>query len=63
MADVMKIDILRYRPETDQKPVWQSYDVPYTREMSVLEALAYIKDELDPTLSYRWSCRMAICGS
>ena len=63
MAETMKIDILRYRPESDNEPVWQSYDVPYTREMSLLEALAYIKDELDPTLSYRWSCRMAICGS
>jgi fumarate reductase iron-sulfur subunit len=31
--------------------------------MSVLQALQYIKDELDGTLSFRWSCRMAICGS
>ncbi|WP_026959529.1 MULTISPECIES: succinate dehydrogenase/fumarate reductase iron-sulfur subunit [Aliagarivorans] len=63
MSQVMKVEIQRYRPELDKEPFWQSYDVPYTKEMSVLEALAYIKDELDPTLSYRWSCRMAICGS
>jgi fumarate reductase iron-sulfur subunit len=31
--------------------------------MSVLQALLYIKDDLDGTLSFRWSCRMAICGS
>ncbi len=31
--------------------------------MSVLQALQYIKDELDGSLSFRWSCRQAICGS
>ena len=29
----------------------------------VLDALNYIKDHLDGTLSYRWSCHMAVCGS
>ena len=29
----------------------------------VLDALNYIKDEIDGTLSYRWSCRMGVCGS
>jgi fumarate reductase iron-sulfur subunit len=63
MADMMQIEVLRYRPEEDNEPWTQTYQVPYTYEMSVLEALAYIKDNLDQTLSYRWSCRMAICGS
>ena len=29
----------------------------------VLDAINYIKDEIDGTLSYRWSCRMGVCGS
>jgi len=29
----------------------------------VLDALLYIQQQLDPTLAFRWSCRMAICGS
>jgi fumarate reductase iron-sulfur subunit len=29
----------------------------------VLDALNYVKDHLDGTLSYRWSCRMGVCGS
>ena len=29
----------------------------------VLDALNYIKDQLDGSLAYRWSCRMGICGS
>ncbi|MCD8548515.1 MAG: succinate dehydrogenase/fumarate reductase iron-sulfur subunit [Aeromonadaceae bacterium] len=63
MADMIEIEILRYRPEEDNEPWLQSFQVPYRHEMSVLEALSYIKDELDSTVSFRWSCRMAICGS
>jgi hypothetical protein len=37
--------------------------VPYDEQTSLLDALGYIKDNLAPDLSYRWSCRMAICGS
>ena len=54
---------MRYRPHEDREPSFQSYRVPYSDDMSVLQALQYIKDELDGTLSFRWSCRMAICGS
>ncbi len=65
MADTktIEIEVLRYRPEEDKKPFWQSYLVPFTDDMSVLQGLQYIKDDLDATLSFRWSCRMAICGS
>ena len=59
----VEFQVLRYRPEQEDKPVWQSYAVPFSDDMSVLQGLQYIKDELDGTLSYRWSCRMAICGS
>jgi fumarate reductase iron-sulfur subunit len=59
----VEIDVLRYRPEQEDAPVWQRYAVPYSHDMSVLQALQHIKDELDGSLSFRWSCRMAICGS
>lgn len=59
----IEIQVLRYRPEQDAAPVTQSYQVPFTDDMSVLQGLQYIKDHLDGTLSFRWSCRMAICGS
>ena len=66
MADterIIEIQVLRYRPEQDTEPVLQSYEVPFTDDMSVLQGLQYIKDYLDGTVSFRWSCRMAICGS
>ena len=62
-AQRIEIQVLRYRPEEEDKPVWQSYYVPFTNDMSVLQGLQYIKDELDGSLTFRWSCRMAICGS
>ncbi len=59
----IEIQVLRYRPEQEDEPVWQSYYVPFTDDMSVLQGLQHIKDDIDGTLSFRWSCRMAICGS
>ncbi|AJQ96280.1 succinate dehydrogenase/fumarate reductase iron-sulfur subunit [Gynuella sunshinyii] len=63
MNKMMKIRVTRYRPEQDNEPWFQTFEVPATQDTSVLEALGYIKDNLEPSLSYRWSCRMAICGS
>ncbi|MDG4813633.1 2Fe-2S iron-sulfur cluster-binding protein, partial [Hydrogenovibrio sp. 3SP14C1] len=45
------------------EPYWQTYDVAVEESTSLLDALNHIKEQQDSTLSYRWSCRMAICGS
>lgn len=65
MSDVThrKFQILRFRPEQDQEPVWQEYTVPCQSDWVVLDAINYIKDEIDSTISHRWSCRMGVCGS
>ena len=57
------IEVLRYRPEQEDTPVWQRFEVPISDDMSVLQGLQQIKDDQDGSLSFRWSCRMAICGS
>jgi fumarate reductase iron-sulfur subunit len=62
-ARTIRIEVLRYRPEQESEPVWQGFDVPYSDDMSVLQGLQQIKDDQDGSLSFRWSCRMAICGS
>ena len=59
----ISLEIFRYRPEQDQEPGFQTYEVPYRTDWVVLDAINYIKDTLDGSLSYRWSCRMGICGS
>ncbi len=63
MPDSIAVEIRRYRPELDDRPVWESFEVPFRKEWMVLDALNYIKDDLDGSLSYRWACRMGVCGS
>jgi fumarate reductase iron-sulfur subunit len=63
MTDRITVQVERYRPEQETEPTWQSYDIPLREDWSVLDGLNYVKDHLDGTLSYRWSCRMGICGS
>jgi succinate dehydrogenase (ubiquinone) iron-sulfur subunit len=57
--------IYRWNPDhPDEKPKMQTYtlDLNKTGPM-VLDALIRIKNELDPTLTFRRSCREGICGS
>jgi len=63
MADKITLEIARYSPELDTKPRFESYEVPVHKEWVVLDALNHIKDAVDGSLTYRWSCRMGICGS
>ncbi len=53
----------RYRPESESEPTFQTYEVPFRKDWVVLDALNYVKDKLDGSLSFRWSCRMGVCGS
>lgn len=57
------LEVARYLPGEDERPHLQSYEIPYHADWVVLDALNYVKDEIDSTLSYRWSCRMGVCGS
>src|SRR5260370_24016576 len=60
----IKIRTTRCDPEKDKAPRLQSYDIPFSDDsMVVLDALNHIKAHVDGSLSYRWSCRMGICGS
>jgi fumarate reductase iron-sulfur subunit len=63
MPDRITLEVARYRPELESEPSLQSYEVPLRKEWAILDGLNYIKDHLDGTLSFRWSCRMGICGS
>ena len=63
MAETMKLEIFRYRPEEESEPTFQTFEVPFLEDWVILDAINYIKDEIDGTLSYRWSCQMGVCGS
>lgn len=64
-AKLKTFHIYRWSPDTPtEKPKMQSYtlDLNKTGPM-MLDALIRIKNEVDPTLTFRRSCREGICGS
>jgi fumarate reductase iron-sulfur subunit len=63
MADTIAVEVARYSPESGGEPVYKRYEVPLRKDWVILDALNYIKDRLDGALTFRWSCRMGICGS
>jgi succinate dehydrogenase / fumarate reductase iron-sulfur subunit len=56
--------IYRYDPELGENPRLDTFEIDLDRcGPMVLDALIYIKNELDPTLTFRRSCREGVCGS
>ena len=64
-AKMKRIDIYRSNPnDPDDKPKYMTYHIDLDKcGPMFLDALIKIKDEIDPTLSFRRSCREGICGS
>jgi succinate dehydrogenase / fumarate reductase iron-sulfur subunit len=56
------LQIQRYQPDDDESRV-DSFTVDAPETATLLDVLDQIKDEQDGSLSYRKSCRMAVCGS
>ncbi len=63
MADRIELQVARYRPEQESEVTFDQYEVPCPKEWVVLDGLNHVKDQIDGTLAYRWSCRMGVCGS
>ncbi|MEM6627821.1 MAG: 2Fe-2S iron-sulfur cluster-binding protein, partial [Pseudomonadota bacterium] len=56
--------IYRYDPEKGENPSYDTYKVDLDKcGPMVLDVLIHIKNEIDPTLSFRRSCREGVCGS
>jgi len=58
-----KFRIFRYDPERGIKPRYDNFEIEVSRGMTVLDCLQAIKARQDGTLTFRRSCRSAICGS
>ncbi|WP_312909466.1 succinate dehydrogenase/fumarate reductase iron-sulfur subunit [Natronosalvus caseinilyticus] len=63
--DSVHLKVFRYDPEVEakQEPRFDDFHVPFTKGMTVLDALIYARDEFDSSLTFRHSCRQAVCGS
>ncbi|MBB3764329.1 succinate dehydrogenase iron-sulfur subunit [Sphingomicrobium lutaoense] len=56
--------IYRYDPDTGANPRYDTYTIDLDKcGPMVLDAIIKIKNEIDPTLTFRRSCREGICGS
>ena len=55
--------ILRFDPGVDQSPCFEDFAYETLEKKSLLEALMDIRNDQDCSLSFRYSCREAVCGS
>lgn len=55
--------ILRFDPLEDKRPYFQEFAYETKGKKAILEALMDIRNDQDCTLSFRYSCREAVCGS
>jgi succinate dehydrogenase / fumarate reductase, iron-sulfur subunit len=63
MAQTITMRIQRFNPDADQKSHLQEFAVAVEADTTILDALHAIKAEQDGSLTFRRSCRHAICGS
>jgi len=62
--NIKKINVYRWDPEKNENPRLDTYEVDMDNcGPMVLDALIKIKNEIDPTLTFRRSCREGVCGS
>ncbi len=63
-SKVKTFRIYRWDPDSGENPRVDSYDIDLDQcGPMVLDAVVKIKNEIDPTLTFRRSCREGICGS
>ncbi|ABQ31084.1 MULTISPECIES: succinate dehydrogenase iron-sulfur subunit [Acidiphilium] len=61
---VKSFKVYRWNPDEDANPRADTYEIDLDKcGPMVLDALIKIKNEIDPTLTFRRSCREGICGS
>lgn len=61
---VKQFRIYRYDPDSGANPRYDTFEIDLDAcGPMVLDALFKIKNEIDPTLTFRRSCREGICGS
>lgn len=59
-----RLRVYRWDPERNENPRLDSYEIDLDQcGPMVLDALLHIKNDIDPTLTFRRSCREGICGS
>merc|ERR1711991_1021764 len=62
--NMLTVEVYRYNPDTKSNPYTDTYLLNKENfGPMALDVLIYIKSKIDPTLTFRRSCREGICGS
>ncbi len=59
MATTLRVSVWRGRESGE----FRTYEVPRLASQTVLDVVTHIQRHIDPTLSYRFACRVGMCGS
>lgn len=62
-AKSITLKISRFNPNTDALSTFSEYKIPVQKWTTVLDAILYVKQNLDHSVGVRYSCRQASCGS
>ena len=55
--------LLCFNPEVDTKAYFKTFSIELEKGVTILRAINYIKDHVDPTITFRHFCQAGICGS
>jgi fumarate reductase iron-sulfur subunit len=59
MAKILKLKVWR----GGRDGAFETYELPRQDSQTILDAVTYVQRRIDPTLSYRFACRVGMCGS
>jgi succinate dehydrogenase/fumarate reductase iron-sulfur protein len=62
-ASTIRVHVARFDPAVDRERRYETYEVPRTPNMRIMDALDYIYETLAVDLGYRWLCGSKKCGT
>lgn len=60
-GSTVRLTVYRFDPQTDSQATYRDYEIPWVEGLSVMSALNYIYENIDPSLSHYFSCRIGLC--
>lgn len=57
------LKVYRFDSNTSRGAYYDTFKIPHTKGMRLLDGLNYIQQNFDKTLAFRWECRSKICGT
>lgn len=62
LREFVSAKIFRYDPTTEGSPRYETFEIPFEKEMRVLDVLDYVAENCGVGVGYRWFCGVKRCG-